>query len=260
MVGVYTNYQKDGDLSVTDAVTAALTKNGFSWRAVEGGEFSELELLVTVGGDGTILKVSEACAKADIPILPVNMGHLGFLTEVQPNDIASAISKYKDGKYTLDRRELISVKFAERECLALNDVAIIGNNNRLVDIRVKADGELLDEFSCDGYIICTPTGSTAYSLSAGGSVISPKAPVLGLTPINAHTLHARPLIVPSSECIEVTNICDKPMSVIVDGENMGSLCKDGSVCVTGSSSVSFVRFDKISFYHRLLSKLFIIGN
>lgn len=259
MVGVYTNYQKDEGLCVTDTVTAALEKSGYSWQSVDGGKIADLELLVTVGGDGTILKVSEACAKANIPILAVNMGHLGFLTEVQPNDVPRAIEKYKSGKFTLDKRELISVKFAGKERLALNDVAIIGNNYRLVDIRVKADNELLDEFSCDGYIICTPTGSTAYSLSAGGSVISPNAPVLGLTPINAHTLHARPLILPSSEVIEVTNICEKPMSIIVDGEDIGDLNLNESVCVIGSSSVSFVRFDKISFYHRLLSKLFIIG-
>ncbi|MCH5155541.1 MAG: NAD(+)/NADH kinase [Clostridiales bacterium] len=253
-IGVYSNPIKDPNGAVRDAVFAAAEDNGISVEPyVAGGKYN---FIVSVGGDGTILRIAKDSAKSGVPILGVNMGSVGFLTEIDPHDISDALKRLLSRDYNLERRALIDASVGGVHFYALNDVVVRSNNGRMMSMEVSVAGEIIDKFTCDGYIACTPTGSTAYSLSAGGSVIGPNTPVIALTPINPHTLRTRPVVVGSFEQIMLKNNGPIEADVYVDGEHIGGLISGNSVAVTGwDMSALFVRFGKKSFYSRVLSKL-----
>lgn len=253
-IGVFSNPNKDVGNAVRDKVLAAANESGI--EAEPFCESGKYDFIVSVGGDGTILRVAKHCAQSDIPMLGVNMGTVGFLTEIEPSDIRDALKRLKDRNYMLERRALIDARVGDERFYALNDVVLRSCGGHMIVMEVRVDGELIDKFKCDGYIACTPTGSTAYSLSAGGSVIGPNTPVIALTPINPHTLRTRPIVVGSFEQITMTNVGPEPAALFVDGERAAELRCGGSAAVTGwDRSAMFVRFDKKSFYSRLLNKL-----
>ena len=253
-IGVYSNLTKDPSGTVRDAVFKAAEKLGIDAEPYESGK--QYSFIVSVGGDGTILRLAKDSAKFAIPILGINMGTVGFLTETDPGDIECALNKLKSHEYILERRALIDASACDKHFYALNDVVVRSTGGRMISMEVRVGGDMIDKFTCDGYIACTPTGSTAYSLSAGGSVIGPNTPVIALTPINPHTLRTRPVVVGSFEQIELKNTGKADAGIYVDGECIGELSADSAVTVTGwDMSALFVRFGKKSFYSRLLSKL-----
>ncbi len=253
-IGVYSNPIKDPTGSVRDAVFAAAEQNGIQALQYAAGE--RYDFIVSVGGDGTILRIAKDSAKSGIPILGINMGTVGFLTETDPSDISSALQRLKAHDYILERRALIDATHGGEHFYALNDIVVRSNSGRMISMEVRVADEIIDKFTCDGYIACTPTGSTAYSLSAGGSVIGPNTPVIALTPVNPHTLRTRPIVVGSFEQIELKNTGLADAGVYVDGEHIGELKSGNAVDVTGwDMSALFVRFGKKSFYSRLLDKL-----
>lgn len=253
-IGVYSNPIKDPNNAVRDAVFKAAGQNGISAESYEQG--GHYDFIVSVGGDGTILRIAKDSARAGVPILGVNMGTVGFLTEVDPSDISEAVKKLVAREYMLERRALIDSEKDGTHFYALNDVVVRSCNGRMISMEVRVDDEIIDKFTCDGYIACTPTGSTAYSLSAGGAVIGPNTPVIALTPVNPHTLRTRPVVVGSYEHILLKNTGTSDAAVYVDGECVGELKSGKAVTVTGwDMSAMFVRFNKKSFYSRLLDKL-----
>lgn len=254
--GIYTNASKDASYVVTKKVEAELKARKVDcYRIVD--DIGDCDLVITVGGDGTILRVADACATKDVPILGVNMGHVGFLTEIEAVDIATAIDNYLGGNFRLENRMMIEVDFKGEKYRALNDiVAARDGNTKLITLKIECDGTPVDEFRCDGVVVCTPTGSTAYSLSAGGSAISPRAAVMGLTPISAHTLHTRPVVVSASETIAVTNSGATEAALSIDGEVIATILPNESFSCTGwEKGVKFVRYNSCGFYTRLLNKL-----
>lgn len=253
-IGVYSNPIKDTDGVVRDKIIAAALDRGIQAEPYDRN--AQYGFIVSVGGDGTILRIVKDSAEAGVPILGVNMGTVGFLTEIEPNDIGKALDRLCGNDYMLERRALLDAEFGGKRFRALNDVVVRSSNGRMISMEVRVSGEIIDRFTCDGYIACTPTGSTAYSLSAGGSVIGPNTPVIALTPVNPHTLRTRPIVVGSFENIELKNTGKSVASVFVDGECAAELAPGGIVAVTGwDRSALFVRFDKKSFYSRLLDKL-----
>ncbi|MDE6618589.1 MAG: NAD(+)/NADH kinase [Clostridiales bacterium] len=253
-IGVYSNPIKDLNGAVRDAVFAAAEQYGIVAENYTSGE--RYDFIVSVGGDGTILRIAKDSAKSGIPILGINMGTVGFLTETDPSDISAALQRLKARDYILERRALIDATHDGAHYYALNDIVVRSTSGRMISMEVRVAGEIIDKFTCDGYIACTPTGSTAYSLSAGGSVIGPNTPVIALTPINPHTLRTRPIVVGSFEQIELKNTGLSGAGVYVDGESIGELNSGNSVSITGwDMSALFVRFGKKSFYSRLLDKL-----
>lgn len=254
-IGVYSNPRKDPDGAVSRFVTETARAKGVDVR--EFAENTVYDFIVSIGGDGTILRVAKECARMGVPILGVNKGTVGFLTEVEPDEFPDALDKILSRQYILERRALIDACFRDKHFYALNDVVIsrVGGC-RMITMEVNVNNELIDKFACDGYIACTPTGSTAYSLSAGGSVIGPNTPVIALTPINPHTLRTRPVIVGSFESVSMRYYGGADGAVFVDGEQISSIGNGDAVTVTGwENSALFVRLNKQSFYSRLLGKL-----
>ncbi|WP_203256079.1 NAD kinase [Hyunsoonleella ulvae] len=168
------------------------------------------DLLVSIGGDGTILRAITFVANLDIPIVGINTGRLGFLATIQVEDIENAVQNIIDGKYKISERSLLSVETSPENSdilelnFALNEIAVSRKNTTsMITVETLLDGQYLTSYWSDGLIISTPTGSTGYSLSCGGPVITPGANSFVLTPIAPHNLSARPLIIPDSTEIQL---------------------------------------------------------
>lgn len=186
---------------------ASLRSGADATPAVLAG--AELDLVVVLGGDGTLLSVARALERPT-PILGVNMGSLGFLTEVNRTELYPALVRVLAGQFALEERTLLRTEVQRDggETLVyrvLNDAVIAKTAlARIIELALHVDGNLVGDFRADGLIISTPTGSTAYNLSAGGPILYPQLPVAVITPICAHTLSLRPLVVPDTSRIEVT--------------------------------------------------------
>ena len=258
-IGVYCNAHKDPDGKACDEIFSVAKAKGIT--AERFNEADEYDLVVSIGGDGTILRVAKSCAVTGAPILGVNKGTVGFLTETEPDGFSEALDNFLSRQYILERRALLDTEVHGKHYYALNDAVVMRNSGgRMINMDIKVSDALIDSFACDGYIACTPTGSTAYSLSAGGSVIAPNTPVIALTPINPHTLRTRPVVVGSFEKITMvykgSASGDNHASLYIDGEEQEALDPGDAVTVTGwDRSAMFVRFGSKSFYSRLLGKL-----
>ncbi len=174
-----------------------------------------------IGGDGTLLGVAREAAQHQVPIIGVNRGSLGFLTTFSADEARAHFCELIEGQFHVAHRSLLQCSTGPGSCdLALNDVLIKNEaNSRLIHLEVHADDELVTDYSCDGLIFSTPTGSTAYNLSAGGPLIHPDADVIAMTPICPHTLSNRSIIFRSDVCLRVSNCSDDSrLLVAIDGQ------------------------------------------
>ncbi|MGE5360265.1 MAG: NAD(+)/NADH kinase [Bacteroidales bacterium] len=197
---------------IFDAESAALAGAGPEWRALPKDELPKAtDLILVLAGDGTLLGMADRIAEAgrEVPILGVNFGALGFLTEITLAELYPALEATLDGRATIERRLMLraSVRRAGQviaERLLLNDVVITrGPLSRIIDLSVSVGGHFVARFTADGLIVATPTGSTAYNLSAGGPIVHPGLNALVLTPIAPHILTNRPVVIPASEEVQV---------------------------------------------------------
>jgi NAD+ kinase len=222
----------------------------------------EVDLLLVFGGDGTMLRVARAVAGSRTPILGVNIGSLGFLTAIPSDELAGALKRVWRGEFSYERRILIQAMGRCHERLieqpALNDLVISrGIASRLIELEVRIDAEPLTRYRCDGLIVSSPTGSTAYSLAAGGAVVFPTAAVLEITPICPHTLSNRSLIVPLTSKIEVKVINPKPATILsADGQVVSELSAGDTLTIQRSRrSVRLMHLAGSSFCDTLRRKL-----
>jgi len=222
----------------------------------------EVDLLLVFGGDGTMLHVARAIAGFPTPMLGVNIGGLGFLTAVPSDEIASALAHIWRGEFKYESRALIEVggrrqgrQFRET---ALNDIVVSRSGVlRLIKLDVSVEGELVARYHGDGLIISTPTGSTAYSLAAGGAIVSPTAEVFALTPICPHTLSNRPLILPLTSTIRIKVVNSPPATILsADGQFVAELAAGDEVTVRRSQgTVRLMHLADSSFWEALRRKL-----
>jgi len=197
-----------------------------SEKSVPRNEMPELvDLLVVLGGDGTLLATARTLNRKNVPILAVNLGGLGFLTVITREELYPTLEAVLAGNYQCDRRVRIAAEIIRADeviasYLALNDVVLNkGAIARILDFDVRANGEFISTFKSDGLIVSTPTGSTAYSLAAGGPILTPSVQALIITPICAHTLTNRPLVLPDSVTLEVLVKSQRESAyVTVDGQ------------------------------------------
>lgn len=223
-----------------------------------------LDLLVTLGGDGTLLRGARMVAPYGIPVLGVNLGRLGFLTSISPAELDVAFAAILSGTILIDERMVLQVD-AERangekygDYLALNDVVLHrGGVARMIRLSVHAHGEEVGTYSADGIILATPTGSTAYSLSAGGPIVAPTLDCIIATPISPHTLAVRPLILSAQETVtvEVLSPTEKLILTIDGQEGADMLPGDRLVVCRAREPLRLVRLPGHTFFSTLRRKL-----
>lgn len=222
----------------------------------------QADLLLVFGGDGTMLRVAREIAGSQTPILGINIGGLGFLTAVSSSDLARALQHVWKGEFKFEPRSLIEARARCRgktiRQSALNDFVISrGIASRLIELRVSVDDEPLTRYRCDGLIVGSPTGSTAYSLAAGGAVVFPTAEVLQLTPICPHTLSNRSLVLPLASRISVEVLNSKPTTILsADGQLLAELSAGDRIAIRCSrQAVRLLHLQGSSFFESLRAKL-----
>ena len=212
------------------------------------------DFLITIGGDGTLISVSRRSYEYDIPVLGVNLGTLGFLTDIKPEELANFLNKIKTQEYRIDSRMMIEASIGDKKFVSFNDIVFTRKDvTSMVKLDAKIDNKLFNSYYGDGLIISTPTGSTAYNLSSGGPVVFPLTEAFIVTPISPHSLTQRPLVLPVNFEIELSTPDDKGAIVIVDGQDTHCITKDQSVKIK-------VAQNKAKLIHRLERNYFSVLN
>ncbi|GAB3609412.1 MULTISPECIES: NAD kinase [Humibacter] len=223
----------------------------------------QLELVIVLGGDGTILRAAETVRDCDVPLLGVNLGHVGFLAESERDDLELAVSRAVARDYTVEERMTLFVRVKSgTEVIytswALNEASIEkASRERMIEVVVEVDGRPLSSFGCDGVVMSTPTGSTAYSFSAGGPVVWPTLDALLLVPLSAHALFSRPLVVAADSvlAVELVRRTDTPAVLWCDGRRAFDLPPGARVMVARSDTpVKLARLHTAPFTDRLVRK------
>lgn len=216
------NEQKSGACELADQLVALAEITGVETRLTRAyplpvEHLAGMDACCVIGGDGTLLGAAPAAAAAGVPLIGVNRGSLGFLTPFAPEEAKEQFGALLAGDYEVVERALLACRAGRGEPVAaLNDILVKdASNSRLVRLEVMADGELVTDYLCDGLVFSTPTGSTAYNLSAGGPLIHPAAEVLVMTPICPHTLSNRSIIFQANTHLRVKNLSDAPAGLVV---------------------------------------------
>jgi NAD+ kinase len=249
-------------LAVTlDKETAVLVPEAAA--AVGRGDLpAQVDFIVVLGGDGTLLSMARAVGDLGTPILGVNLGGLGFLTATTLEEMIPALDAYLAGQLVVEERIMLAACVRRQaqtagQLFALNDVVITKSAmSRIIDFNVAIDGELAIAYRADGLIVSTPTGSTAYSLSAGGPILFPTMDAVVLTPICSHTLTNRPIVLPGTQRIEVTLMTSQDVMLTVDGQVGLALREHDTVEIARASSrIQLVRVPQKHFFSVLRTKL-----
>lgn len=245
------------------AATAADVESWLRERGVTPGHIDApgLGLIVVLGGDGTLLSVARS--RPGVPIVGVNLGSLGYLAEIGLDRLYANLGAILEGHFEVEERLLLDVELRHaaggvKRYRALNDAVVHKSAlARMIDLAVEIDGDPVARYRADGLIVSTPTGSTAYSLSAGGPILYPTLPVALLTPISPHTLSMRPIVVPERSTIAMTlGSLDEEVYLTLDGQEGALLHGGDRVIVTASESRALLaRVDGQTHYDALRSKL-----
>ena len=237
--------------------------------AVIGSErpLSEADLVISLGGDGTMLRAVQLVGDGDVPLLGVNLGWLGYLTEVEAGDLEDALGRYlagsASGAWSLDERMMLDVEARSPSGDVLGNWTVLNeavvekrSSGNTVRLAVHIDGSPFTSYATDGLIVSTPTGSTAYSLSARGPVVSPKHRAMLLTPVAPHMLFDRSLVLDPTEVVEIVVVGHRSASLVTDGQTVTDL-HDGArvVCRPSARTARFVRFGEHR-YHQILKAKF----
>ena len=269
-IGIKTNLNRDINAEASKAFCQKLSEVGIEYMvcdnagsyfdskvvAQEGEVYSWCDIVVAFGGDGTMLNIVRSLS-VDKPILGINMGKLGFLTEIDENLMGDAISSLLSGKYAIERRSMLKASVGKEQFYALNEVVVSRQDPCHVSVfDVYIDGILADTLRSDGVLVSTPTGSTAYSLSCNGPVLSPTVKALIVNGICPHSLHSCPIVVDDDMSIKISTNKDV-MRVIVDGTIVYISQDDGIDLLVekDTKQASFVRLTNQNFYAKLRAKL-----
>ena len=269
---IVTNDGKDPDFTVTDRVknlllragkTTYLCKKDTEKRIVKEAIPEKIDCVIVIGGDGSLIEAARVFHAKEIPILGINMGTLGYLTEVEVNDIDEALTRLIKGDYALESRMMIEGAFKDGDRdVALNDIVVSRKGVlRVLHFKLYVNGELLNSYEADGIIISTPTGSTAYNLSAGGPIVEPTASMIGITPICSHALNTSSIVLSAEDEIVIEigrgrNGTVEEVFTTFDGADMVSLKTGERVIIRRSSAdTKIVKLSKIGFLEILRRKM-----
>lgn len=276
-IGFVTNIEKDPTLQETKKMVDFVLKKGCEVYVSENFSdvhpdviatsssemYKSVDFVVVIGGDGTILRVARSAAIFDTPNLGINFGTLGYLADVEKINAIDAIEKVLNGDFTIENRMMLE-PYVERGCvsheinLALNEVCITNSVcSRMIKLSVEVNGEYFDTFRADGIIVSTPTGSTAYNLSAGGPILSPHTELMTITHICPHTLYARPFVIDGNDVVRIrvqSNYNNVQMSC--DGQSTVQMKNDDVIIVKKSRYVTrIIKTTNMNFYDILRRKM-----
>lgn len=280
-IGILPNAKKDSGLAATKVLIGALLEANCrpmlnenlnlpqslrQYAVREDILYREAEFLVVLGGDGTMLSCAKRAAKYNTPLMGINMGHLGFLTDAGPDTMVDRLQKVLQGEYKTEKRmmlraEIFSSKEGKRTVTALNEVSI--SRGSMVDVEVKVNGDYIDDFFGDGILVATPTGSTAYNLAAGGPILKSDSNMLAITPICPHMLHARSIVIGGGDRVEliVKRFSRQKIFAVVDGQNLCTLEEGDSISIAKAKFVAnIIKTGNTGFYDVLRNKLFGKGD
>jgi len=217
----------------------------------------ECDFLVTIGGDGTLISVARRSIKFGKPILGINLGTLGFLTSVLPEELDAFLDNFLNDDYTIDSRMMIKATINKNKTIAFNDIVLKSKSVvHMVNIEAFVDGKKFNSYYGDGLVVSTPTGSTAYNLSSGGPVVYPLTDAFIVTPISAHSLTQRPLVLPADFEIELKTPDENGAMVLIDGQDIYELKKDESVKIKIANQKSkLIRAKERDYFSVLNQKL-----
>jgi NAD+ kinase len=235
----------------------------------DGGLTAGLDLAVSLGGDGTMLRTVDLVGDDQVPVIGVNLGHLGYLAEVEPQHLCSSLGRFFAGDHEVQERMRLTVTVDAPSGTgpdpgsfpALNE-AVLGKTptGQLVRLSVAVDGEAFTTYPADGIIVATPTGSTAYAWSAGGPIVSPDHAALLLTPVAAHSVLDRSLVLPPTASIRLQVVGNRPATLSVDGRSLGLLAVgDAIVCTAAEHPARVVTFGRRGFLGILKAKFGLNG-
>ena len=225
------------------------------------GRFEDCDLLMVLGGDGTLLSALDYALPNDIPMLGINLGRLGFLTEVEPQNLRQDVTEVLEGRYSIDTRMTMTLQgHDERSLFALNEVVVSRSTPavRVLSLEIEVNGILVDRISGDGLVVASATGSTAYSLSAGGPIIRPGLDCFVITPICPHTMNARPVVVSSNDMITIRVLDDRGgAQAVFDGRKTVQLHQGepGITICPSTLKARFVRLHDRNYFSLLRNKL-----
>ncbi|MBO5280999.1 MAG: NAD(+)/NADH kinase [Clostridia bacterium] len=223
----------------------------------------QTDLIIVLGGDGSILTTARVCSAAGVPILGINLGRLGYMSELEADEL-SQLSKLFTGEYTIQRRSMLDVSIkrangiVQGRCIALNDAVVTGAVAKMIEFELWERDEIVTSYRADGLIVATPTGSTAYSLSAGGPVIDPRTDCICVTPVCPHSLTAKPMVFAGDAKLGIKNIHvrDKKLLLTVDGKMTYDLYRGDVVQIEKSMvETKLLRFCSQGFYSTLRQKM-----
>ncbi|MBQ9983695.1 MAG: NAD(+)/NADH kinase [Lachnospiraceae bacterium] len=275
---IVTNCIKDENLMLTTQIEEYISQKGGNSRRIMGDgeaaqfvtyEGEEFDCVIALGGDGTILKVSRDLRNRNIPIVGVNLGTLGFLAEVEPDQILSVIDRLFLDDYEMEERMNITGTVYKGmqetpvlEDIALNDIVVSrAGFSRIIGLKIYVNGKVTDIYEADGVIISTPTGSTGYNLSAGGPIVCPKTDIMIVTPISPHSLTSKSIVFSSAdeiviEVLEMRKAQKEEAIVSFDGQSGTQLSAGDRIVIHKADTVTkMVKLFDVSFYEVLREKI-----
>lgn len=271
---VLANDDKDIDLALSNKITEYLSLRGA--KAVIVSDISkdyddfvikeelirDAEAVIVLGGDGTMLRAAHAIGDHDIPILGINLGTMGFLTEIEVGNVYIALDRLLDNDFTIESRMMVEGRVKDKIYHSLNDVVITrAGFSRIIGLSIYVNNQILDTYEADGVIVATPTGSTGYNLSAGGPIISPKSKAIVVTPISPHSLTAKSVVFDSSDNIQIEIVKKRRTQeteaiVSFDGDNNMELSAGDVVSVSVSDrEIRLIKMYDMNFYSVLREKI-----
>jgi len=273
-IGILAHPERPDTHPVAERIGESLTqKNIHQWVYTQWDEASvqddvaQADMVIAIGGDGAMLKAARVCAKHNVPVLGINMGWLGFLTEVnRPKELSRALTRVLSGDYWVEERMMLNATVIEDKktqiasFTALNDVVVSGNVfGRMIQISAYIDKHWATTYNSDGLIISTPTGSTAYALATGGPILPPELRNILIVPVAPHLSMERPIVLSEGAVVDIqpTNENRHQIILTVDGKVSAELDENQHICIKASENVSrFVRLrDRNYFYRSLLDRM-----
>lgn len=219
-----------------------------------------VDAIIALGGDGTLLRAARYAVKWDVPLLGINLGRVGFLTEVEHESLEDALVRLAQGSFKIEKRMLLDIAVnGGAPLFAVNDAVINRSGHaRLISVDASVSGDLIGTYMADGLIVSSPTGSTGYSLSAGGPIVSPDLECMIISPICARSLQHRPVVVSGKDCVELKATCDEGISLVlvIDGMPPIEIESPSRIIIKkAAAKLKLVRFDMPHFFDLVHSKL-----